>query len=198
MFIELAEFLSCPKQHERDTYCILVPEEVAGRTVIRGVIACPICEDEFPIVDGVADFGDGAAPDWVRKPESVVPDPRIIHALLGIESPGGYVVLVGSAALLAEPLADLLDVHFVALNPPAGLEPSRIMSLFKASRVMPLRSSMARGVVIGSEHGQEPWLGEGGRVLLGGCRLVALSAKVSVLGVDELAVGDGLWVGVKT
>ncbi len=198
MFIELAELLRCPKQHERDTYCILVPEEVAGRTVFRGVIACPICEDEFPIVDGVADFSGGAAPDWVPKPESVVPDPRIIHALVGIESPGGCVVLVGSAALLAEPLADLLDVHFVALNPPAGLESSRIMSLFKASRVMPLRSSMARGVVIGGEHGREPWLSEGGRVLLSGCRLVALSTKVSVPGVERLAVEHGLWVGEKT
>ncbi len=198
MFIELAEFLSCPKQHERDSYCILVPEEVAGRTVFRGVIACPICEDEFPIVDGVADFTGGVAPDRVRRPESAVPVPRIIHALLGVESPGGCVVLVGSAALLAEPLADLLDVHFVALNPPAGLESSRIMSLFQASRVMPLRSSMARGVVIGGEHGREPWLGEGGRVLLGGCRLVVMKEDVSVPGVERLAVEHGLWVGEKT
>ncbi len=198
MFIELAELLRCPNSHENETYCILVPDEVAERRVVRGAVACPICEDEFPIVDGVADFSGGAAPDWVPKPESVVPDPRIIHALVGIESPGGCVVLVGSAALLAEPLADLLDVHFVALNPPAGLEPSPIMSFFKASRVMPLRSSMARGVVIGGEHGREPWLGEGGRVLLPRCRLVVMKEDVSVPGVERLAVEHGLWVGEKT
>lgn len=195
MFIELTEFLRCPLRHEGKTYCLLVPEHVEGRDVVAGMVACPECRREFRIVDGVADLRhpDEAAtpPDHADVEE--LPSADAVHALLGLEGPGGYVVLVGSAARLAAGLADLLEhVHLVLVNAP---EASAAASALLGAREIPLRSSMARGVVLGRELAALPWLEEGARVLLRGLRMVVLAEGVEVAGMEPLASGQGMWVG---
>lgn len=195
MFIELAEFLRCPEGHEPDPYLVLVRDEMVGRHVVQGSVACPTCRREYPIADGAAEFG-GARP----VPPTVVelPDAEVIQALLGLGGPGGYVVLVGSAAALATGLAERMGgIHFVGVNPAADLEPAPVLSVLRHPSVLPLKTSMARGVVVGGELGGA-WLAESERVLLRGLRLVVLREQVTdAPGVSELAVGKGMWVGEK-
>ena len=197
VLIELAEYLRCPLDSD-ESYCVLAAEEVVGRSVVRGTIGCPATRLEYRIEHGIPDF---IRDEGVPRPTTTDThrgDAHTVHALLGLTTPGGYVVLLGSAALMAPDLGELIGgVHFVGLNVPKGVDPSPILSVLRGPYPLPLRSSMARGVVVGSEYSVEPWLSEGGRLLLKGLRIVVLKQGASVSQTDRLASGDGLWVGQK-
>jgi uncharacterized protein YbaR (Trm112 family) len=196
MFIELAEFLRCPEAHDPDPYLVLVPDGMEGRQVTSGNVACPTCRREYPIVDGVVQFG---AADATRDPPAL-PDGGAIQALLGLGGPGGYVVLVGSAAAAAAQLADRMKgIQFVAVNAPAGVETPSVLSRLVHPAMLPLKTSMVRGVVVGDAHCYASWLDEGARVLLRGRRLVALRETVPpTADISPLASGRGMSVGEKT
>ncbi len=194
MFIELAEFLRCPEEHEEAT-CVVVPREVVGRNVLRGTIGCAECRREYPIENGIARFG---AVGGVGSAADVACDSQTIFALMGLSSDGGYAVLLGSVTGLAPELTKLLPgVHFIGINAQGSVPGAPGFSLLEANRVIPLRNSMARAVVIGSEFANAPWLAEGVRVLLRGLRLVVCGEQESVDGTAPLAVGAGLWVAEK-
>lgn len=196
MFIELTEHLKCPASHD-EMHLVLVPHGMVGRVVIRGTVGCPVCRVEYPVENGIVRFGPAPA-----MPAGPPRDPGLaeaVRALLGISNPGGVVGLVGSACELGAPLAGLLGgVHLVGINPPAQVEPSPSLSLLVHGTSLPLRSAVARGVVLGGEYASAPWLAEAVRVLLGGLRLVVLQSAVNAPpGVTPLAAGKGLWVGEK-
>lgn len=192
MHLEIAEYLQCPARHAQGL-CVVLPDEMIGRSVRRGIVACPVCHREYPVRDGVVDFGGAAA---VFDP--FLPAPDVVQALMDLGGPGGHVVLVGSAARLALPLhARVGGVHFMAANAPPDVEDSDAVSLVRHPSVLPLRDAIARGVVVGREHCTAAWLREGARVLLRGLRFVALVPAVDVAGVQQLASGEGMWVGAK-
>jgi hypothetical protein len=197
VFIELAEFLRCPEPHELSNV-VLVPEVMAGRDVVAGSVGCPVCRREYPILGGVAEFGGDSWPPGA-SPAAPPPDPHAVQALVGLESPGGYVVLLGSAAQLAPALAGAMPgVRFVGFGAPPGTATSPTVSLLRCGRTIPLRPGMARGVVLGAEHTVPPWLDEGARLLLRGQRLVALTQGIRPPGgVEPTAEGRGMWVGMK-
>jgi uncharacterized protein YbaR (Trm112 family) len=195
LFIELSEFLRCPEPHAQ-TFCVVAPDEMAGRMIARGIVGCPACRREYPIENGVVRFGAAPAEDGAAGVEP--PDPDIVQALLGLAGPGGFVVLVGTAARLAGPLAErLAGVHFVGIDAPTDVAPSPALSLLVHPATIPLRDAMARGVMLGAEHAGAPWLAEGTRVLLSGLRLLVVGEDVVAPGLEQLAVGRGLWVGRK-
>lgn len=196
MHIELAEYLRCPRPHE-DTFLVLSTGAMKDRHVLFGTIGCPVCHAEFPVIDGVVRFGEPPAPPAAPAAPA---DAGAVHALLGLEGPGGYVVLVGSAAGMAPRLGDALEgVHLVCVNPtgPAGAVDRR-QSVLHASDFIPLRTGVARGVVLGSESAAAPWAGEAARVLLKGQRLVALTESLTApADLRTMAVGKGMWLGRK-
>ncbi len=197
MFIDLTEFLRCPADHEQQSLCVLVPDRVLDRTVHSGFIGCPMCRREYRIVDGAVLFDDPSTGDASLVAASSRPDPETIQAVMGLTGPGGYVVLVGSAARHAEPLTRLLDgVHLVVVNPSEQTSASTGSVLYCREGI-PLRDDVARSVVLGTEYAGTFWLREAVRVLLKGLRLVVLSAESSVEGVEQMAVGEGVWVGRK-
>jgi uncharacterized protein YbaR (Trm112 family) len=206
MHIELTEMLRCPEEH-REEYLVLSTSEMNGRTVMLGVVGCPVCQREFEIIDGIVDFTTavtGARPARaVRRtpaPRSPVTiDAQSLQALLDLGGPGGYVILLGSAARHAEGLAGVMGgVHFVGINAPPDVEELPILSLLQSDRIVPLRQGMARGVVVGAELSATPWVAEGTRVLLRGRRLVVESELAAGPdGVTQLAAGQGVWVGEK-
>lgn len=196
MFIELSEFLRCPEAHE-DSFCVVVPDEMDGRMIVRGTVGCPVCRREYPIRHGVVHFAGAGTAGRVEGALQAT-DPQVVWPLLGLTNPGGFVTLVGSAVRLAGALAERRGgVHFVGVNPPVGLAYSPELTLLAHPDKIPLRQSSARGVVLGAEAAREPWISEGTRVLLNGQRLVAVAESVSAPGLDQLAAGRGLWVGQK-
>ena len=198
MFIELTEILKCPRDHP-ESYLVAAPVVMDGRRIVRGAVGCPECHAEFPILDGVVYFdADGSPGEPVAGPPPPDYDAAALAAFLNLSGPGGYAVLVGRAARHGADLAAAVPgVHFVAVNPPAGVAPSPVLSLLRSARGLPLRSAAVRGVALGADAAAASWLGEALRVLLPGLHLVVEDERASSEGLTELARGAGLLVGEK-
>ena len=193
MFIELTEHLRCPQDHA-EVHCVLATVTMKGRDVLQGTLGCPECRREYLIRDGAVHFGGAPVP--VDHP-SPAPDAGTVQALLGLMSPGGFVALVGSAARFSGPLSELIgEVHFVAIDPPPDVQPDASLSLLFSEGMIPLRTSVMRGVVLGGEYARDPWLADAGRVVLPGLRVLVL-AEQEAPGLERLAAGSGMWVGQK-
>jgi hypothetical protein len=176
---------------------VLATGEMLGRMVRSGIAGCSICHREYLIKDGVVDFGGTGQP--FPLPPSPFLDAATLQALLDLSGPGGYVILLGAAARHATGLAALMaGVHFVGVNAPPDVAELPVLSLVRAAAAIPLRQTIARGVVIGADLAQSPWLVEARRVLLPGRRWVVESESVELPeGISKLAAGQGLSVGEK-
>jgi len=202
MHIELTEMLRCPEPH-REEMLVLSTGEVRDRMVRSGLVGCPVCHKEYPIARGIVNFR--RSKERVLKDVYVPPSPlpsadaTNLQALLELSGPGGYVVLIGSAVHQAARLGGLMPgVHFVGVNAPAELEEQPMLSLLYANEQVPLRASVARGVVVGADLATSPWLVEAYRVLLRGRRFVVENEEPELpIGLVKLAAENGLWVGEK-
>ncbi|HEX4601941.1 MAG TPA: Trm112 family protein [Gemmatimonadales bacterium] len=195
MHIELTEMLRCPEPHG-DSFLVMSTGEMRGRMIRSGVLGCPLCHREYPIVQGVVQFSRTPPPPAAPVPLPAIDAPTL-QALLDLASPGGYVVLVGSAARHAPGLAGLMrGVHFVGVNASPDVEELPMLSLVSCATVIPLRPAIARGVVLGAEAVTGPWPAEAARVVLPGRRFVAEQEDVAGLsGITRLAAGRGVFVG---
>jgi hypothetical protein len=201
MFIELAGMLRCPGDHERMP-CVVAPDEMDGRRVVRGTIGCPVCEAEYSIVEGVVGLGEdpllgaGSRSDDLTVEE--MPSVDAVRALLNLSSPGGYVAVVGSGSRLADGLSENAPgVHFIGINPPPELGETPDLSLLRSPNGIPLIDSSVRGVLLGREYVLGRWMDEAGRILAPAGRLVAVADDLSAQGVRQVVVGQGMWVGEK-
>src|SRR6266576_4115906 len=199
--------LRCPEPHG-EAFLVMSTGEMLGRMVRSGILGCPICRREFPVVKGIVDFsgkekgetgnvGDTQPTFPVSRFPFPAVDPQTLQALLDLSGPGGYVVLLGSAAQHAVGLAGLMGgVHFVAVNAPDDVEELPVLSLLDCDTMVPLRQTVARAVVVGPDRLGAEWLAEARRVLLPGRRLVIESEQVAApAGLTRLALGHGLFVG---
>ena len=199
--------LRCPEPHG-EAFLVMSTGEMLGRMVRSGILGCPICRREFPIVKGIVDFsgkgkgetgnvGDTQPTFPVSRFPFPAVDPQTLQALLDLGGPGGYVVLVGSAARHAVGLAGLMGgIHFIGINAPPDLEELPVLSLLVCRGMIPLRQTVARGVVVGSDRLGSDWLSEARRIVLPGRRVVVEGEDVPVpVGLTRLAVGEGLFVG---
>src|SRR5207248_33579 len=128
----------------------------------------------------------------VEQPASRIPHPvdaETLQALLDLSGPGGYIVLVGAAARHAVGLAGLMGgIHFIGINAPADVEELPILSLLVCPGMIPLRRTIARGAVVGSDRLGSEWLAEARRVVLPGRRVVIEGENVPVpVGLTRLA-----------
>jgi len=204
--IELTEMLRCPEAHE-EAFLVMSTGEMLGRMVRSGILGCPICRREFPIVKGIVNFAGSGMRDTgcepsadAAHPASRIPHPvdsETLQALLDLSGPGGYVVLVGAAARHAVGLAGLMGgIHFIGINAPGDVEELPVLSLLVCPGTIPLRQSVARGVVVGADRLGSEWLAEARRVVLPGRRVVIEGEDVPVpVGLTRLATGEGLFVG---
>jgi len=204
--IELTEMLRCPERHE-EGFLVLSTGEMLGRMVRSGVLACPKCGREYPVVRGVVQFsgsrepgaGSGAAPSTTapRSPLPAPVDAHTLQALLDLSGPGGYVLLLGSAVQHAVGLAGLMSgIHFVGVNAPDDVAELPVLSLLDCGTMIPLRQKVGRAAVVGPDRLGPEWLAEARRVLLPGRRLVIESERIAPPpGLTQLALGHGLFVG---
>lgn len=195
MHIDLTEMLRCPEPHE-EAFLVMSTGEMRGRMVRSGLLGCPVCGREYPLIKGVARFSglgeQRAAPS--AAPAGV--DAESLQALLDLSGPGGYVVLVGNAAHHAVGLAGLMGgIHFVGIDAPPDVEELPVLSLLSCDSMIPLRRAMARAVVVGRDHAEAAWLAEAERILLPGRRLVVEREDVTLpAGLTRVASGQGLLV----
>ena len=192
MFIELTDHLRCPTDHD-ESFLVLLPDRVEGRSVIEGQLGCPVCGRTFELSGGVLDTGD--APDASGSPASEL-DAEAVTALVGLSGPGGYLTLVGAVADSWKDLAALNPgVALVALNPGPEVTDAPGISVLRSGRI-PLKSRSMRGVVLGHPYGDDlHWVEEGARVVLPGLRIVGEGADPPAGVIDLMASAGGVWVG---
>jgi uncharacterized protein YbaR (Trm112 family) len=194
VFIELTDHLRCPADHP-EAYLVLLPDRIVERSVIAGNLGCPVCGRTYVVADGIAELG-GPAPASATAPPL---DPAAMQVLLGLASPGGYAVLVGSAGAAGHGLAEALPgVALVAVNPPVGVaDAAPVLSVVRAT-IVPLKARSVRGVVLGAELSGDPlWVSEAARVTLPGLRVVGQGAEPEAAGLELLASADGHWVAAR-
>jgi hypothetical protein len=191
MFIELTDHLRCPVEHD-EAFLVLLPDRLEGRSVRAGTLGCPVCDRRFLVRDGVFDAGD--PPPAPSEATRLSPD--ALAALVGLNGPGGYLVLVGApAAGWREVSALTPGVGLVAVNPPGDVEDVEGISVIRSGR-LPLKTRSMRGVVLGAPVGAEPaWVKEAARVLLPGLRVVGEGPDPPPELVELMASAGGVWVG---
>ena len=118
-----------------------------------------------------------------------------IAALAGLHGPGGYLVLAGAPAALADEVAERVGgVGLVAVNPPADVEDGGLLSVLRAG-MLPLKARSMRAVVLGAPYGGDArWIAEAARVVLPGLRIVGEGPDPSAGTVEPVASAGGVWV----
>lgn len=186
MHIELTDHLRCPRPHP-EAYLVLLPDRMDGRRVVAGHLGCPVCGWSTAWTALVPDFGGG----W-RSSRAPSFDASAAHAMLGLGGPGGWVALAGAAGALAPSLAALLPgVALVAVNPPASVAPSDVVSVILSGE-WPLKLHSMRGVILGADVAH--WCDSALATALPGLRVVGEGAPPSGAGVQLLGSADGIWV----
>jgi uncharacterized protein YbaR (Trm112 family) len=195
MFIELTDHLRCPADHE-EAFLVLLPDQLAGRSVRSGTLGCPVCDRRFTLRDGVLDTGDAPAPAAEAAPGKLTPE--ALAPLAGLGGPGGYLVIVGPPAAAWREVAALLPgVGLVAVNPPGEVADEEGISVLRGGRLA-LKSNSMRGVVLGGPYGgEERWVAEAARVVLPGLRVVGEGRDPSPELIDLMASAGGVWVGTR-
>lgn len=175
MHILLTDILSCPECGP-PYGLIVLSDTLDERRVIEGALGCPNCEKRFPIRKGVAHLegeSEGEGRGLARaEATGVAPDPGFgvrLAGLLGLERPGGFVLVAGPAAALAGTVSDLVDgIEIVAdARYPGEGEASRV---YLGAR-LPFFGGKLRGVWL-SGDAADAWLEEAARVLHPTGRLV--------------------------
>jgi uncharacterized protein YbaR (Trm112 family) len=200
MFIELTDHLRCPADHP-EQFLVLMPSKMSGRQVEEGTLGCPVCNRSFPIELGVARFGSAEVAkrsddaDVGRTPAL---DAASLVALLGLASPGGYVVLVGAFGELAAALAEELPgVALVLVNAEIEAGDLSFSSAVRAPTI-PLKTASMRGVALGPGFASDPaWVAAAARVVLPGNRVVGQGSDPAQRDLEIAASAGGCWVGVR-
>jgi uncharacterized protein YbaR (Trm112 family) len=191
MFIELADHLRCAEDHE-ESYLVLLPDRVEDRWVRAGQLGCPVCGRVYALDEGMLDVG-GASETTADDPG---PGADALTALVGLNGPGGYLVVVGPPGREWPELAERHPgVGLVLVNPPAGVRDEPGASVLRGGR-LPLKSRTMRGVILGGGYGHDAgWVAEAARVVLPGLRVVGQGAVPAADRIELMASAGGTWVG---
>jgi uncharacterized protein YbaR (Trm112 family) len=194
VFIELTDHLRCPADHA-EQYLVLLPDRIVDRSVISGRLGCPVCGRTYAVTDGIAELGETPVTAGGESPL----EPTAIHVLLGLSGPGGYAVLVGSAASEWEALSrQNSGVALVAVNPPSNVaDAGQALSILRAP-LIPLKARSVRGVILGPEFAADAaWVRDAARVTLPGLRVVGQGTPPELESLELLAMAEGCWVASK-
>jgi uncharacterized protein YbaR (Trm112 family) len=198
MFIELVDALRCVHAHE-ETWLVASSDRMIDRDIVRGVLGCPICHTVYPIVDGVADFTEGApSPAAGEKSDPASEMAVRAAALLDLIEPGGFVVLAGAWTACAPELTGLVErVHVLGIDPVAGVTSGDGISLARSAGVLPLRPSTARGIALDALHATPDYVESAAAALRPGARLLAPVTAELPAALTELARDADHWLAAR-
>ena len=194
MFVEIVDALRCPRAHE-ESWLVLAARRTEDRHVLEGTLGWPVCREEYPIHDGIADFSDGskhhrAASDATRA----LPPADHLAAMLGLGDALGFAVLIGAWGSRADALIEMLDAPpLLLVDPPAGVVMGHGLSGIRTNATLPLATGAARGVATDAVDASR--VADAARVTRVGGRIVASADALVPDGVRELVRDDVVWVG---
>lgn len=196
MFIEFVESLRCPVPHE-ESWLVAAADRMRGRTVVGGLLGCPLCGARYAIRDGVTYLGAPESPS-PRDPAPPAPggdDLLRAAALLALVEPGGTAVLVGEWGRMGVGLRALAEVHLLLVNPPFEATSEEGVSVMRTGGTLPLAAGSVRGVAldVAAAHNAAMLAGAVDALRTRG-RLLAPVAAALPAGVRELARDEREWV----
>lgn len=197
MFLELVDILRCPRPHE-EIWLVASSTRMEGRHIVEGELGCHVCHAHYPIVNGVADFGQRPRAGIIAPQRALADDSAAmrIAALLGLSEQGGRVILTGILGTLAHPMAMMVgDTQLLVVNPAEPIGYGDTVSALTTAGAIPLANGSCRGAAVDATHADPAFLAEVTRVLRRGARLVAPAGAPLPDGITELARDDQQWVG---
>jgi uncharacterized protein YbaR (Trm112 family) len=152
VFIELIDLLRCVNAHE-DTWLVASFKTVSNRFVLEGSLGCPTCSAQYPIRDGIADFGAGLESPSCEAERAAASHRREelatrAGAYLSATEPGATVVLGGIWAHAAKDLSEMAEVRVLALNVSPDVEESAGVGLLHVGSSIPVQPGSVLGVAL--------------------------------------------------
>lgn len=186
MDLALVERLICPRAHEPAPLVVRADEVDAGR-LVRGVVGCPVCREEWPVVDGRVEFSAAPAGN-----SADARDAATIAALLALTEPGKLLIVDGASVVLTAALVSEFGAIVVALDAPRD---SRASAVINGAERVPLAPAAANGVLLLRPSRSEAFVASAARALAPGGRMAGALAVNVPAGVRERARDDRMWVG---
>ena len=196
MFIELVELLRCIRAHD-ESWLVAAIEELADRSIIRGKLGCPVCQAEYPVANGVADFsgGHGSATHRARPLGDPTDVAMRAGAFLGLAESTGAVILGGSWAAGASDLVESTEARVFAANH-SGSQTNNGVGQILVGVQLPFAASSCAGVALDDSFSAET-LTSAIRVIRPGGRIVAPATLSRPATLELLAEDDEWWVARK-
>ena len=191
MFIELVELLRCIRAHD-ESWLVASIVELRDRSIIRGILGCPVCQAEYPIVGGVADFS-GAAVSPAPVSAGTNPEDVALRAgaFLGLADSPGTVVLGGSWSAGAQALAEVTGSRVFIAN--ALTDASQAAGSILLKDAFPFAVASCAGVALDCTFDRRA-LDAAVRVLRPGGRIVFPASLTKPDGLSVLAQDAEWWV----
>ncbi|HYV96203.1 MAG TPA: hypothetical protein VE967_01970 [Gemmatimonadaceae bacterium] len=183
MDLAFAERLVCPEGHA-ETPLVVRADEVANGQLLRGVLGCPVCTNEWPVDQGIARFGP---PTSLAAAAS--PDATTAAALLGLTEPS-VVVCDGASEELLHALS--ADYHALIMAMDVS-EAGTAVSVVGAKRV-PLAHGVARAALLLRPARDPGFVASAMAAVTTGGRVVGAAAMAVPEMVDVLARDANVWV----
>lgn len=192
MFVELIESLRCPNDHA-ESPLIASAAKTDARHIVQGTLGCPVCHAEFPIKDGVAEFGPRSLLAVFEIPSQETA--MRLAAFLELTDPSGFALLCSRWAVHIEFLARLTETPIVAVNPSLAM-PFLAAAGAIRGKVIPFAEGSARAFALDNASSKEV-IRSGVRAVRAGGRILGPATLPVPDGVTEIVRDDDVWVGEK-
>jgi uncharacterized protein YbaR (Trm112 family) len=193
VFVELIEFLRCPRAHD-ETALVASTMKVADRHIVDGTLGCPACGAEFPVIAGITRFDDAPLTETAESPSD---DTAMrLAAFLELTDAGGFAFLCGVWGVHAERVRRLTDTPLVFVNPPANAPLDIASAVIVCRDVIPLAEESARAAALDGATSVS-LIASAVRVVRPGGRIVGSVALEVPPALAEIARDDHMWVGQK-
>jgi uncharacterized protein YbaR (Trm112 family) len=193
MFVELIESLRCPRAHE-ESPLIASAERTVDRHIVEGMLGCPVCRAEFPIIDGAALFGEPLTPTPMGEPSAETA--MRLAAFLELTDARGFAVICGRWATHADRLRRIAETALLLVNPAKGLS-ADVAGVIWARDHLPLAAGSARALVL-DDTASPQLIQSAVQAVRAGGRVVGPASLTLPAEVLELARDDRMWVAERT
>lgn len=193
MFVELIEILRCPRDHD-ETALIVSTTRTVDRHILDGVLGCPVCHAEFPIVNGVARFAETNPSPAAESPSDEAA--MRLAAFLELVDARGFAILFGRWGAHADRLRRIAETSVVLVNPGATVVGDVAGTIITGER-LPLAAGSARAAALDDSTG-DAQADSAVRTVRQGGRVLGPVTRNVPNGLRELARDERLWVAEKT
>jgi uncharacterized protein YbaR (Trm112 family) len=191
MFVPLVDSLRCPNPHDQ-TWLVASIERADERDIKQGLLGCPSCYAEYPIVDGVVRFDDTVARAPFIPPSEA--EATRLAAVLDLTDPRMTAILVGDWGAHAPLIRAMSPSHLLLVNPPDGVVSGDGISIILTSGT-PIAASSMDAVAIDA-HVSDAVVAGLRATLRGGRRMLGPVARPVPSFLTELARDADVWVAL--